>query len=213
MSEEKKEEIIEREIPECVNYNFNDIFEMEDLGTRRLYLNANVDSDTLQTIGYHILRYNRMDKDTPAKERTPIILYINSWGGSTVDGMGLADIITLSETDVYTVNLAACYSMGFYIFLAGKRRYAMPHSQFLLHEGYVGSVYGENTSKARERIEFETVKMEEENRKYILDRTNIGKKVYDKNFKTEWYMLPQEAKKLGIVDCIIGEDCKLSEIL
>ena len=39
-------------------------FEADDLENRRLFINDVIDSDVIDTIVYHILRYNREDKDT-----------------------------------------------------------------------------------------------------------------------------------------------------
>ena len=50
-------------------------FETDDLDNRRLYINGIIDSDVIDTIVYHILRYNREDKDIPVKSRKPILLY------------------------------------------------------------------------------------------------------------------------------------------
>jgi len=206
-----EKDIKKNEITESFTYDYSDKFNIEDLENRRLYINTEIDETVLETIGYHILRYNRLDKDISANQRKPIIVYINSPGGSVVDGYGLIDLISHSTTDVYTVNLAACYSMAFFIFLAGKKRYAMPHSQFLLHEGFVGGA--DNLSKMRDRMEFETVELEEENKKYILSKTKIDEETYKKKFRCEWYMLPQKAKEIGVADYIIGEDCTIDEII
>ena len=44
-------------------------FETDDLDNRRLYINGIIDSDVIDTIVYHILRYNREDKDIPVESR------------------------------------------------------------------------------------------------------------------------------------------------
>ena len=47
-----------------VNYNlhYSEEFEINDLEERRLFINSEIDESILDTIVYHILRYNRMDK-------------------------------------------------------------------------------------------------------------------------------------------------------
>lgn len=193
------------------NYCYDDQFEEEDLNGRRLYLNGEVDESVIDSIVYHIMRFNRMDAGIPVEERKPIRLYINSPGGSVVDGYGVIDAIQSSETPVYTINLALCASMGFLIYLAGAKRYAMPHSEFLMHDG---STMGyDSAAKMRDRIEFETVELEGETRKYILSRTKIDDELYTAKYRCEWYFLPVMAKELGVVDYIIGTDCALSEIV
>lgn len=193
------------------NYCYEDKFQVEDLENRYLYLNGEISEGIIDNIVYYIIRYNRIDKGIPINERKPIILYINSPGGSVVDGYGLIDSILLSETPVYTVNLALCASMGFLVYLAGARRYSMPHSEFLMHDG---STMGfDSTAKMKDRMQFETVQLEKMTKEYIMSRTNIKDKLYDEKYRVEWYFLPQEGKNIGAVDYIIGEDCSINEIL
>ena len=199
------------QITESYNYCYEDKFEMEDLEGRRLYINCPIDESIVDTAVYNILRYNRMDKDIPVDKRTPIVIYINSPGGNVSDGYSLIDAIQLSKTPVYTVNLALAASMGFLIFIAGHKRYAMPHAEFLLHDG--STFAGDSTAKLRDRIEFETVELENETKNYILSRTNIGEALYNEKYRCEWYFLPYKAKEIGAVDYIIGEDCELNEVI
>lgn len=192
-------------------YCYEDKFAEEDLDNRRLYLNSDVDENAIDNIVYYIMRYNRIDKGIPKEERTPIILYINSPGGSVVDGYCVIDTILASETPVYTVNVAMCASMGFLIFIAGAKRFSFAHSEFLMHDG---STMGYNsTAKMRDRMEFETVELEKETKQYILSRTKIDEQLYNDKYRCEWYFLPDEGKKIGAVDYIVGKDCSIDEIL
>lgn len=195
-----------------VTYYYSDIFNLEDVENRHLYLNGDVDANVIDQIVYHIFRYNMIDKDVPVNERIPIILYINSCGGNVSDGFGLIDAICISDTPVYTVNLAMAGSMAFLIYIAGYKRYAMPHSTFLMHEGYMG--YGcDSTTKVRERIDFETTEIENNTRRYILKHTKISDRLYDEKKRCEWYFQPDRAKEIGVVDYIAGQDCAIGEIL
>lgn len=198
-------------ISQVYNYCYEDKFQEEDLENRRLYLNGEIDENVIDNIVYHIMRYNRIDKDVPVNDRQPIILYINSPGGSVVDGYGVIDAILLSVTPVYTVNLALCASMGFLIYLAGQKRYSMPHSEFLMHDG---STMGyDSMAKMKDRMEFETGQLENMTKKYIMSRTDINEELYDEKYRVEWYFLPTEGKSIGAIDYIVGEDCLLPDII
>lgn len=199
------------DIKKVYNLCYEDKFDIEDNEGRRIYLNCEVDEGVVDGAVYHILRYNRLDKDIPIEDRKPIIIYINSPGGSVSDGYSLIDAIRISKTPVYTVNLALCASMGFLIFIAGHKRYAMPHAEFLMHDG---STMGyDSTAKMRDRMEFETVELEKETRKYIMSRTKIDEALYDAKYRCEWYFLPKTAKEIGAADYILGEDCSIDEII
>ena len=200
-----------KEIYEQYSYDYLDKFSIEDNEGRRIYLNCDIDENVVEDAVYHILRYNRLDKDIPVDKRKPIILYINSPGGRVSDGYSLIDTSQLSKTPVYTVNLALAASMAFLIFIAGHKRYSLPHSEFLMHDG---STMGfDSTAKMRDRMEFETIELEKETRKYILSRTQIDEELYNQKYRCEWYFLSHKAKEIGAVDYIIGEDCELDEII
>ena len=201
----------EKERKEVFNFCWMDQFNMEDLNERRLYLNSEVDEQCIGDLAYHILRYNRIDKGLSVEERKTIILYINSPGGSVSDGYGLIDAIITSKTPVYTVNQGMCMSMGFLIAIAGHKRFAMPHSEYLMHEGYTGVI--DNMSKAKDRIDFEAGELEAATRKFVLEHTNITEELYEKKYRCEFYFLPDTAKELGVADAIVGVDCDIDEIV
>lgn len=198
-------------VAQSFNYTWLDSFEMEDLEERRLYINDIINDEIITSIGYHILRYNRIDKGIDIKERVPIILYINTDGGNLYSGNSLISIIQNSITPVYTVNLGRCFSMGFLLFIAGKKRYALDNSVFLLHDGSNGGY--DSSAKLVDKIEFEKNVLEKKIKDYVLERTGITSKSYDKNYRKEWYMDSDKARELKIADYIVGEDCAIDDIL
>lgn len=199
------------EIKEVYNYGWTDKFNIEDIEERRLYINDIIDSEVVDNIVYHIMRYNREDKGIDVNDRKPIILYLNSNGGSVPDGYTVIDAIMNSITPVYTVNQGYCYSMGFLIFLAGHKRYSMPSATFLMHDGSTAG--WDSTAKMKDRMDFETKQVEEYTKNYIMSRTAIDEKLYEEKYRVEWYFYPTEAKNNGVVDYIIGTDCTIDEII
>lgn len=202
---------MENQIKEIINYCLDDKDEIIDRENRHLYLNDTVDESIIDSLVYMILRFNREDKGKEIKDRKPIILYINSPGGNVSDGYGLIDAILTSKTHVYTVNQAMCASMGFLIYIAGQKRYCMPHAEFLMHDG---SSFGwDSTAKLKDRIDFETGQLEQMTKNYIISHTKIDEATYDIKYRVEWYFLPKEAKEIGVIDYIVGEDCDIDEII
>jgi len=193
------------------NLCYTEKYDIEDFDDRRLFLNSEIDESVITTIAYHILRYNRLDKGIPVEERKPILLYLNTPGGSVVDGYGLIDTILQSKTPVYTINQALCASMGFLIFIAGSKRYTFKHGEFLMHDGSTFTY--DSTAKARDRLDFETKELEKYTKEYIIGRTKIDEDLYKEKYREEWYMMAADALKYGVCDHIIGEDCDLDEII
>ena len=68
-------------------------------------------------------------------------------------------------------------------------------------------------NKLKDRIEFETGQMEQHTEEYVLSRTKITRRQYRDNHRKEWYFYPEEAKKLGVVTHVVGEDCTMDDIL
>ena len=199
------------EVDGSFNLTFDNKYDIEDEYNRVLLLNTDIDGDVIHTLVYSILRYNRMDKKIPPNDRKPIILYLNSLGGDVSAGLSLVDSIKLSRTPIYTVNLGVCYSMALYVFMAGHKRYSLPHSEYLLHEGQLSG--WDATNKLRDLVEFHTCQVEKKIKNIVLNNSMIDSETYDKNIRKEWYFLPEEGKVLGIVDYIIGQDCDIDDIL
>ena len=194
-----------------INLCMEDTFDLEDLDGRRLYLNGEVDDSVIDGLVYQILRFNRQDKGKAIEDRTPIKLYINSPGGDVTSGYGLIDAIITSKTPVYTINQAMCASMGFLIFIAGNKRFSMPHSEFLMHDG--SNFAMGSTAKMKDRMDFELGEIEEMTKNYIIERTNITEQIYSEKYRVEWYFLPKVAKENGVTDYIVGEDCDIDDII
>ena len=199
-----------RDYTESFSYSLGDKYEIEDLDNRRLFLNGEIDENTVSYITYHILRYNREDENRPANTRQPIVLFINSPGGSIPDGLSICSAISCSETPVFTVNIGRADSMAFLIFIVGWMRFSLPYSEFMLHDG----LYADNDSvmKVQDRLGFYSGQLTGLQQEIILSSSKLTESEYHSNLRKDWYMLPQEAKKLGFVDNILGVDCKLDAI-
>lgn len=187
-------------------YSLYDTWIKEDLKNRIMVINSAINSDIIEEQVMAIIRWNAEDKDIPVEKRKPITLYINSLGGSALDGQALIDVVLASKTKVRTVCVGVAASMAYLIYIAGHERIAFTNSCFLQHEGEtsVGGV----TSKARDTMEFFDT-LEERNKKFVLAQTTISEEKYQEVYKKEWWMYSQEAKSYGIVNKIIGEDCDI----
>lgn len=193
-----------------LQYSFEDEMYIQALNERRLYLYDEINSESVSSIINDIMLINRIDREIPASDRKPIVLFICSGGGSVPDGFGLIDIIENSVTPVYTVNNAYEYSMAFLIGLAGKKRYAFKHSSFLMHDG--SSFVYDATSKCMDRMEFQKT-TESVIKEFVLSHSKITTKMYDSKYRVEWYTYANQAKEYGFIDYIIGEDCTLGELI
>lgn len=104
------------------------------LHQRILVLGQQVDDDIANRLCAELLLLSAED---PHRE---ISLYINSPGGSVSAGLAIYDTMRLIPNDVSTLAMGLAASMGQFLLSAGTpgKRYALPHSRVLLHQGSAG---------------------------------------------------------------------------
>jgi ATP-dependent Clp protease, protease subunit len=75
--------------------------------------------------------------EEPGKD---VALWINSPGGSVASMLAIRDVMRLVPCDVSTVAFGIACSAGQFLLSAGTRgkRYALPHSRILMHQGSAG---------------------------------------------------------------------------
>ena len=182
----------------------------ENIESRILVLNDEINDMIIENYILYILKWNREDKDIPEDKRKPITIYINSPGGSTMDGFNMVDVIMASKTKVRGVCFGLAASMGYHILLACDERIAFKNSILLQHDGEIA--IQNSTSKARDTMRF-FEDGEKRTKEYVLSRTTMTEEFYDKVYEQEYWMYAQEARDLGCIDKIIGEDIELDDVL
>lgn len=178
-----------------------DIFDVVTFKNRTIILQDIKGNVTGSIIQQNILIWNLIDGDKPISKREPIKIYIDSWGGSVIDGFEIVDAIKTSKTPVYTYVTGAAYSCGLIVAMAGHKRFAYPHSSFLMHEGSIGSDI-QDAHKFKKYAEFYNVQLEQM-KKFVLENTKITSEEYDKISKDDnWYTAEQALEK-GFIDEIV----------
>ncbi len=72
--------------------------------------------------------------------KADILLLVNSPGGSVSAGLAIYDTMQAIAPDVATLAMGLAASMGQFLLSAGTpgKRYALPHSRILMHQGSAG---------------------------------------------------------------------------
>ena len=182
----------------------------ENLDRRIIVLNDEIDDNLIDNIMLFILKWNREDIDIPRKKREKIKLYINSPGGDGFTAAQFCSLIESSETPIVGVAFNMVASAAYYIYITCHERIAFDNSTFLQHEGEME--LSNTTSKFKDTFEFYD-DMEQRFKDLILKHSKMTKDYYDAVYNKELWLYANQAKELGIVDKIIGIDCKLDEIL
>lgn len=172
-----------------------------DESERIFFIDFEIDQSLIE-IERKILQYNRIDKDIPIEERKPIKLFIYSYGGELDAMFSFIDVVELSKTPVWTVNVGISMSAALVMLLSGKKRFALPHAMALIHSGSGGAAGTyEQSEAAMANYKKQVAKM----REYIMSHSSIDKKTMTKNQAKDWYLDADEQVKYGIVDKIADD--------
>ena len=168
---------------------------------REIYINEIIDTPVV-TYALYIINWNKQDKDIPIAERKKITIYINSDGGCLNSVMMLIDAINMSITPVMTIGMGKAYSSGGLLLMAGHagKRLIFPNTSCLIHDGSTGA--SGNTGKVMDSMEFTKI-TEEKVKKYILGKTKITSKLFDKNYRKDWWISSEDIITLGVADKMI----------
>ena len=172
--------------------------------SRVIILNEDVSEKAINNICMKIIGWNMEDCGLPAEEREPIHLFIHSNGGDIISGFAVIDVIQNSETPVIGVGFGKVYSMAFSILVACQVSLGFKHTIFLLHDGTFGTE--DSGSKFLDFAEFAKKNLINKCKEHILNSTNIKEEWYDGNIRKENWIDADEAKDMGIIQFIIGED-------
>lgn len=171
------------------------------LKNREILWNDDIDDATID-IALYIKKWNDEDKDLAIEDRQPIKIFINSDGGYVATVLHVIDMIHLSKTPVYTIGMGRVYSAGGLLLMAGHKRYILPHTSCLIHDGSSGAIG--SIGKMIDNLEF-IKELEKRIKQYILSSTRITEEIYDQNYRRDWFMFSEEIIKLGIADEIVTD--------
>ncbi len=131
-----------------------------------------------------------------------IYLYINSPGGSITSGMAIYDTMNYIKSDVITICIGECASMGAFLLANGTKgkRYSLPNSEIMIHQP-LGGAGGQATDIkiAADRI----IKTKNKLNKILANVTNKDLKTVENDTERDNFMDPEEALKYGLIDKII----------
>jgi len=131
-----------------------------------------------------------------------INLYINSPGGSVSAGMAIYDTMNFITSNVSTICVGLCASMGAFLLSSGEagKRYALPNSEVMIHQP-LGGASGQATEI---QIAAEHILKTRDKLNRILSK-NTGKDLsaIERDTERDNYMSAEEALIYGIVDKVL----------
>jgi ATP-dependent Clp protease protease subunit len=115
---------------------------------------------------------------------------------------GLLSIMDNSKTPIHTIVTGTAMSCGFMILIHGHRRFGHRNSTVMYHQVSGGT---DGKVKDMEDEVIEAKRLQHMLEKMTLEKTKISKKKLGKVYesKKDWFIEPDEAKQLGIIDEIL----------
>jgi ATP-dependent Clp protease protease subunit len=167
------------------------------LKDRIIFLGTEV-NDTVANLV--IAQLIHLANEDPKKD---ITMYINSPGGSVYAGLAMLDTMNFIKPDVSTVAVGMAASMGAVLLAGGAKgkRYALPNSRIMIHQGSAGY---QGTTPDIEIAAREVVKTVAKLNEILAEATGQTVEKVRKDSDRDYYMNAQEAKEYGLVDGIIA---------
>jgi len=140
-----------------------------------------------------------LEKEDPEKD---IDLYINTPGGNVNAGLAIYDTIQHIRCDVSTIVVGLAASMGAIVLVGGAKgkRFALPHSEILIHQPW-GGMQGQATDL--EIHAKHIIHMRERLNLIFVKHTNQSMETIQHDTERDYFMTAEEAKTYGIIDEVI----------
>ena len=163
------------------------------LKERIIFLGAAVEDDVANLVIAQLLF---LDAEDPEKE---IFLYINSPGGVITAGLAIYDTMQYVRAPVSTICTGIAMSMGAVLLAAGApgRRFALPHSRIMIHQGSGG--FRGNTPDVFIQVK-EMEQLVRTTQELLAAHTGQPMEKIVKDTDRDLFLSPEEAVTYGIVD-------------
>src|SRR5918999_4407246 len=163
------------------------------LKDRIIFLGDAIDDELANLVTAQILF---LEGEDPGKD---ISLYINSPGGVVTSGLAIYDTMQYLRAPVSTICIGQAASMGAVLLAAGAtgKRYALPNSRIMVHQGSGG--FRGNTPDVEIQVK-EMLHLTDRLMHILARHTGQGYEKVKKDSERDYFMSAEEAKEYGLVD-------------
>lgn len=166
------------------------------LKDRIIFLGDEINDDVASVIVAQLLF---LEAEDPDKD---ISIYINSPGGSVTAGMAIYDTMQYIKPEISTICVGMAASMAAVLLSSGTKgkRYALPHSEVMIHQplgGYKGQaedikIHADWILKTRESLN-----------KILSENTGQSMETIARDTDRDNFMLAEAAQEYGLIDQVI----------
>ena len=180
------------------NYNGEKIYDIyTKLLTKRIvFITGEINDDLANLVISELLYLDSISHDD-------IYLYINSPGGSVTAGLAIYDTINYLKSDVSTVGMGLCASMGAVLLASGAKgkRLCLPNCEIMIHQ-VLGGTQGQATEI---KIQAERIlNLKKKLNGILANLTGQSIKKIDNDTERDHYLSSSEALEYGIVDKVLN---------
>jgi ATP-dependent Clp protease protease subunit len=144
---------------------------------------------------FHILQQAAPDKE--------ITVYLNSFGGCWFNGIAIYDAIKACPCPVTIYVVGSAMSMGSIILQAADQRIIYPNGTIMVHDGYETRV--DDIPKTFQNWAEYSKKSQQIMYEIYAERSGRTPGFWRKKCASDLILTAREAKELGLVDSIYGE--------
>ena len=146
-------------------------------------------------------------------DKAPIQMYVNSPGGSVMQGLAIYDTMQYIRSPIHTIVIGQAASMGSLLAQAGTKRYITSSSRHMIHRVSSGTL-GTSGSVHVQELEFEDAKRHLDESKHlnelltkIYEKHNTVGKTYDQlysDMKFDTFLSAEQSVAYGLCDEIVN---------
>lgn len=166
-----------------------------------IFLRGGIDSDVADVINAQLLYLNSISDKTDE-----IKMFINSPGGSVIDGLAIYDTMHFVDPDVCTYCMGMAASMGSILLSSGTKgkRYSLPHGSVMIHQ--VSNAISRAQCADIQIMANETKKIQ--NTLYNILAENTGKSFeeIERDADRDKWFTAAESVDYGLIDSVINKN-------
>ncbi len=170
------------------------------LEDRAIFLWEDVNDKTAKAVVQQILYLDAVGEGD-------ITFYINSPGGSISAGLAIYDAMQFAKSDIKTVCMGQCASMGAVLLCAGAagKREVWENSRVMIHQPLIGGQMYGPASDIEIQAE-EMLRIRETLNQIISDHSGTDMKKIEEDTDRDNFLSAQEAVDYGLADTVIKKD-------
>lgn len=166
---------------------------------RIIFLGVGIDAYVANVIQAQLLFLDSLDS------KRDIQMYINSPGGSVIDGLGIYDTMQYVSPDVGTICTSMAASMAAVLLAAGapEKRICLPHSRIMIHQP-TGGMQGQLSDM---KITYDLYKTLQKELYQIMSKaTGQSLEQIQIDCDRDKWMRSEEAQQYGLIDLVMQKE-------